>query len=172
MRLWGDANDYFGKGLSGGHLVVRPPAGSPFAAEEQHHRRQRHPLRRHGRRGLHPGPGGGALLRAQLRRDRGRRGRGRPRLRVHDRWARGRARADRSQLRRRYVGRDRLRVRPQPDLRHAGQPGAGRRRAARRRRPTRCVRDAGRAPRRRDRVAGRGRGCSSAGTTRCSSSSR
>ncbi len=35
MRLWGDANDYFGKGLSGGHLVVRPPAGSPFTAEEQ-----------------------------------------------------------------------------------------------------------------------------------------
>ena len=35
MRLHGDANDYFGKGLSGGRLVVRPPAGSPFAAEEQ-----------------------------------------------------------------------------------------------------------------------------------------
>ena len=35
MRLYGDANDYFGKGLSGGRLVVRPPAGSPFAAEEQ-----------------------------------------------------------------------------------------------------------------------------------------
>ena len=34
MRLHGDANDYFGKGLSGGRLVVRPPAGSPFAAEE------------------------------------------------------------------------------------------------------------------------------------------
>ncbi|HLG67325.1 MAG TPA: glutamate synthase large subunit [Acidimicrobiales bacterium] len=35
MRLFGDANDYFGKGLSGGRLVVRPPEGSPFAAEEQ-----------------------------------------------------------------------------------------------------------------------------------------
>ncbi len=35
MRLHGDANDYFGKGLSGGRLVVRPPAGSPFLAEEQ-----------------------------------------------------------------------------------------------------------------------------------------
>ena len=35
MRLWGDANDYFGKGLCGGRLVVRPPAGSPFVAEEQ-----------------------------------------------------------------------------------------------------------------------------------------
>ncbi len=35
MRLHGDANDYFGKGLSGGRLVVRPPADSPFAAEEE-----------------------------------------------------------------------------------------------------------------------------------------
>ncbi len=35
MRLQGDANDYFGKGLSGGRLVLRPPVGSPFAAEEQ-----------------------------------------------------------------------------------------------------------------------------------------
>ena len=35
MRLHGDANDYFGKGLSGGRLVVRPPARSPFAAEEE-----------------------------------------------------------------------------------------------------------------------------------------
>ncbi|HVB92598.1 MAG TPA: glutamate synthase large subunit, partial [Acidimicrobiales bacterium] len=35
MRLLGDANDYFGKGLSGGRLMVRPPLASPFAAEEQ-----------------------------------------------------------------------------------------------------------------------------------------
>ncbi|HMD46973.1 MAG TPA: glutamate synthase large subunit [Acidimicrobiales bacterium] len=35
MRLFGDANDYLGKGLSGGRLVVRPPEASPFAAEEQ-----------------------------------------------------------------------------------------------------------------------------------------
>jgi glutamate synthase (NADPH/NADH) large chain len=35
MRLYGDANDYLGKGLSGGRLVVRPPEGSRFAAEEQ-----------------------------------------------------------------------------------------------------------------------------------------
>jgi glutamate synthase (NADPH/NADH) large chain len=26
LRLWGDGNDYVGKGLSGGRLVVRPPA--------------------------------------------------------------------------------------------------------------------------------------------------
>ena len=34
MRLYGDANDYAGKGLSGGRLIVTPPAGSPFAAED------------------------------------------------------------------------------------------------------------------------------------------
>jgi len=35
LRLVGDANDYLGKGLSGGRITVRPPADSPFLAEEQ-----------------------------------------------------------------------------------------------------------------------------------------
>jgi glutamate synthase (NADPH) large chain len=35
LRLDGDANDYLGKGLSGGRLVVRPPAAATFTAEEQ-----------------------------------------------------------------------------------------------------------------------------------------
>jgi glutamate synthase (ferredoxin) len=34
MMLEGDANDYWGKGLSGGTLVVSPPPGSTFAADE------------------------------------------------------------------------------------------------------------------------------------------
>ncbi|MGN0471285.1 MAG: glutamate synthase large subunit [Lachnospiraceae bacterium] len=34
LRLSGDSNDYFGKGLSGGKLVVYPPEGSTFAADE------------------------------------------------------------------------------------------------------------------------------------------
>ena len=34
IRLEGDANDYFGKGLSGGKLTVRPTAGSTFAPQE------------------------------------------------------------------------------------------------------------------------------------------
>jgi glutamate synthase (NADPH/NADH) large chain len=34
LRLEGDANDYVGKGLSGGRIIVSPPADSPFAAEE------------------------------------------------------------------------------------------------------------------------------------------
>ena len=35
LELVGDANDYVGKGLSGGIIAVRPPTGSPFKAEEQ-----------------------------------------------------------------------------------------------------------------------------------------
>ena len=34
MRLEGDANDYFGKGLSGGHLRLFPPRTARFVAEE------------------------------------------------------------------------------------------------------------------------------------------
>ncbi|HFB61570.1 MAG TPA: glutamate synthase large subunit, partial [Bacteroidetes bacterium] len=34
FRLEGDANDYIGKGLSGGKLIVVPPKGSPFKPEE------------------------------------------------------------------------------------------------------------------------------------------
>ncbi|MHB1613998.1 MAG: glutamate synthase-related protein, partial [Actinomycetes bacterium] len=33
LRLFGDANDYLGKGLSGGRIVVRPERQSAFAAE-------------------------------------------------------------------------------------------------------------------------------------------
>ncbi|WP_067475926.1 glutamate synthase large subunit [Actinomadura hibisca] len=35
LRLVGDANDYVGKGLSGGRLTVRPPAEAAFEAETQ-----------------------------------------------------------------------------------------------------------------------------------------
>jgi glutamate synthase (NADPH/NADH) large chain len=35
LRLIGDSNDYFGKGLSGGRLIVRPHNRAPFVAEEQ-----------------------------------------------------------------------------------------------------------------------------------------
>ncbi len=35
MRLYGDANDYFGKGLSGGRLILRPPDTALFVAEDQ-----------------------------------------------------------------------------------------------------------------------------------------
>jgi glutamate synthase (NADPH/NADH) large chain len=35
LRLIGDGNDYVGKGLSGGRLVIRPDEAAPFKAEEQ-----------------------------------------------------------------------------------------------------------------------------------------
>ncbi len=34
FRIEGDANDYFGKGLSGGRLIAVPPKGSAYASEE------------------------------------------------------------------------------------------------------------------------------------------
>jgi glutamate synthase (ferredoxin) len=34
LELEGDANDYFGKGLSGGRIIIYPPKGSTFVAEE------------------------------------------------------------------------------------------------------------------------------------------
>ena len=34
LELVGDSNDYFGKGLSGGKLIVYPPKGSQFKADE------------------------------------------------------------------------------------------------------------------------------------------
>ena len=34
IRLSGDTNDYVGKGLSGGRVIVRPPEGSPFEAQD------------------------------------------------------------------------------------------------------------------------------------------
>ena len=34
LELVGDSNDYFGKGLSGGKLIVYPPKGSTFKADE------------------------------------------------------------------------------------------------------------------------------------------
>ena len=41
LRLEGDANDYVGKGLSGGRIVVRPDRAATFDAERADHRRQR-----------------------------------------------------------------------------------------------------------------------------------
>ncbi len=35
IRLYGDANDYIGKGLSGGRLVIRPDETATFVAEDQ-----------------------------------------------------------------------------------------------------------------------------------------
>ena len=85
LEVEGDANDYVGKGLSGGRIIIYPPKEATLQARGQHPHRQRRALRRHRRRMLLPRPGRRALLRAQQRRPRGRRGRRRSRLRVHDR---------------------------------------------------------------------------------------
>ena len=111
MTLVGDANDGFGKGLSGGRLIVYPAAGVDVQVRGEHHHRQRGVLRRDERRGVRPRRGRRAVLRPQQRRERRGRGRRRPRLRVHDRRPRGRARPDRAQLRRRHERRHRLRAR-------------------------------------------------------------
>jgi glutamate synthase (ferredoxin) len=34
LELEGEANDYVGKGMNGGEIIIRPPADSPFAAAE------------------------------------------------------------------------------------------------------------------------------------------
>ena len=52
--LEGDANDYVGKGLSGGKIDRLPAAGGDLRAGGEHPRGQRGALRRHQRRGLLP----------------------------------------------------------------------------------------------------------------------
>ncbi len=113
LRLTGDANDYLGKGLSGGRLVVAPAARLAVRGREPGRRGQRDRLRRDVRGDLPARRGRRAVLRAQLRRAGRRRGRRRPRLRVHDRRPGGHPRADRAQLRGRHVRRHRLRARPE-----------------------------------------------------------
>ena len=62
LELVGDANDYVGKGLSGGRVIIYPPAEVELRAGRQHHHRQRRALRCDRRRGLLPRPGGRAIL--------------------------------------------------------------------------------------------------------------
>ena len=81
--------------------LARPDV--PRRARGEHHRRQHRAVRRDRRRGVLPRRRRRALRGAQLGRDGGRRGHGRPRLRVHDRRHGGRARPHRAQLRRRHV---------------------------------------------------------------------
>ena len=75
LVLEGDANDYLGKGLSGGKIVAFPPRGGDVRARGQHPGGERRALRRHERRGVRPRRGGRALRRPQQRR--AGRGRGR-----------------------------------------------------------------------------------------------
>jgi glutamate synthase (NADPH/NADH) large chain len=57
LDLVGDANDYVGKGLSGGRVIVRP-ARVPWRSDPQHHRRQHRAVRRHAGEAFFNGVGG------------------------------------------------------------------------------------------------------------------
>ena len=74
FTLEGDANDYWGKGLSGGKLIVHPPRQATFRSGGEHRHRQRRALRRDERRGLRARGGRRALRRPQQWRARGRGG--------------------------------------------------------------------------------------------------
>ena len=156
LELEGDANDYVGKGLSGGRVVIYPPRSATFVAGGEHHRRQRVPVRRHQRHGVLPWPCRRAVRRPQQRRPRGDRGRRRPCLRVHDRRPRGRAGPHGPQLRGRHERRRRLRVGARP-RRVSAQPehGHGRTRGCRGRRGYRGAQAAHRDPPERYRQHGR-----------------
>jgi glutamate synthase (NADPH/NADH) large chain len=68
MYLEGDSNDYVGKGMAGGKLVIYPPADSRYASQEAVDHRQHLPLRRHRWRSFRGGYRRRAFRRAQLRR--------------------------------------------------------------------------------------------------------
>ncbi len=123
LRLEGDANDYVGKGLSGGRVIVRPDRGADHLAEYSTIA---------GNTIAYGATGGELFLRGRTGerfcvRNSGAtgrlRGRGRPRLRVHDRRPRGRPRRDGPQLRGRHVRRHRVRHRPGPRQRQRRQRG-------------------------------------------------
>ena len=127
LELEGDANDYVGKGLSGGHIVVRPPAKHQDRAGGQRSSSatRRSTARRRARaffRGV-AGERFGVRNSGSVSVVEGHR---RPRLRVHDGRRGGGAGRDRAQLRRRHVGRRRLRLRRGRHVRGALQHGDGR----------------------------------------------
>ncbi|GIW81553.1 MAG: glutamate synthase, large subunit [Gemmatales bacterium] len=106
--LEGDANDYIGKGLSGGKIIVYPPAGSTFVPEENVIIGNVAFYGATSGEAYIRGMAGRTFLRAQQRRAcRGRSCR-RSWLRVHDWWPSGDTWPHRPQLCCRYVGRYRL----------------------------------------------------------------
>ena len=110
LELEGDSNDYFGKGLSGGRLIVYPPKGVPFKAEENIIIGNVALYGATGGQAFINGIAGERFLRPQLRSHRRGGGRGRPRLRVHDRRPGGGAWPHGKELCRRHERRHRLRA--------------------------------------------------------------
>ncbi len=74
LRLAGDANDYLGKGLSGGRIIVAPDPDASVRRRGADHRGQRDRLRRHRGPDVPARRRGRAVLRAELGRHRGGRG--------------------------------------------------------------------------------------------------
>ena len=113
------------RGSRAARSCVRPSTRQRLRRRAQRDRRQRDRLRRDAGQHVHPRHRGRAVPGAQLRRDRGRRGRGRPRARVHDRRPRAHPRRDRPQPRCRHVGRHRLRARAARGPREPRVPRSG-----------------------------------------------
>ncbi len=105
LILDGQANDFVGKGLSGGEIVIRPRG---LAAKDSGQHVILGNVALYGAtsgQAVCGGARGRAVCGAQLGRDGGRRRRWRSRLRVHDRRSGGRSRQGRDELRRGHDGR-------------------------------------------------------------------
>ncbi len=121
LYLIGDANDYTGKGLSGGRVVVRPSIDFRGDATKNTIVGNTVLYGATGGEAFFRGVAGERFARAPVGCERGGRRHRRPRLRVHDRRHRRRARRDRTQFRGGHVGRRGLCVRPRCPVRQALQ---------------------------------------------------
>ena len=156
LELTGEGNDYVGKGLSGGRIIIKP---SPdFRGDTQDNIIVGNTVLYGATDGeaFFAGVGGERFCGAQFRRHGGRRRRRRSRLRIHDRRHGGRARHDRAQLRGRHVGWHRLRAGRGWQLQEPLQSGPGRARESAAGRPSRRRRAAASRPGRRDPAQGAG----------------
>ena len=89
LELEGEANDYVGKGLSGGEITIRPFRRAAYADVSHQHLIIGNTILYGATAGklFAAGPGGRPVRGAELGRRRGHRGRRQPLLRVHDRRA-------------------------------------------------------------------------------------
>jgi len=122
MELEGEANDYVGKGMAGGRLVVRPPRGARFEARNTAILGNTCLYGATGGELYAAGRAGEALRRAHSGRAGGGRRRRRPLLRIHDRWRGDGAGPHRAELRRRLHRWPGLRAGHGPRLRGPLQP--------------------------------------------------
>jgi len=116
LELEGDSNDYIGKGLSGGKLIVYPPRGSTFAPEENIVIGNVALYGATSGEAYFNGVAGERLRRAQLRRHGGGRRAWRSWLRIHDPRVGSGAGQVRPQFRGRHERRPGLRTRRKGDF--------------------------------------------------------